>query len=113
VPDAAFDDSRLVSVYDAVEGDRGDLDHYLAVADEVGARTVLDLGCGTGVLARRFAERGLTVTAVDPAAASLALARTRPNADRVRWILGDARALPPLEVDLATMTGNADAVGRP
>jgi len=53
-----------VSVYDAVEGDRGDLDHYLAVADEVGARTVLDLGCGTGVLARRFAERGLTVTAV-------------------------------------------------
>ncbi|TQM83961.1 methyltransferase family protein [Saccharothrix saharensis] len=30
-----------------------------------GARTALDLGCGTGLFARRLAARGLVVTAVD------------------------------------------------
>jgi SAM-dependent methyltransferase len=47
------------------------------------------------------------VTAVDPAAASLDVARTKPHSDRVRWIVGDATSLPPdLRVDLAAMTGN-------
>lgn len=46
------------------------------------------------------------MTGVDPANGSLDVARTKPGAERVRWIHSDARALPPLEVDLATMTGN-------
>jgi hypothetical protein len=32
------------------------------------------------------------------------------GADRVRWIIGDAMRLPPLSVDLATMTGNVAQV---
>jgi SAM-dependent methyltransferase len=47
---------------------------------------------------------------VDPAEASLAVARRRPHADRVHWLLGDATSLPPLQVDLATMTGNVAQV---
>jgi SAM-dependent methyltransferase len=43
---------------------------------------------------------------VDPANASLDVARAKPRAGRVRWIDGDATSLPPLQVDLATMTGN-------
>ena len=54
-----------------------------------------------------LAGNGLEVTGVDPAKASLDVARAKPAADRVRWIHGDATALPALEVDLATMTGNA------
>jgi len=46
------------------------------------------------------------VSGVDPARASLDVARNKPGAERVRWIDGDARQLPPMEVDLATMTGN-------
>ena len=46
------------------------------------------------------------MTAVDPAEASLAVARTKPGAERVRWLHGYATDLPPLQVDLATMTGN-------
>lgn len=38
------------------------------------------------------------------------MARTKPGADRVRWLLGDATNLPPLRVDLATMTGNVAQV---
>src|SRR5690606_35551919 len=49
-------------------------------------------------------------TAVDPAAASLEVARTKPGADRVRWIHGYETDLPRLSVDLATMTGNVAQV---
>jgi SAM-dependent methyltransferase len=38
------------------------------------------------------------------------VARTKPGADRVRWVHGDATDLPPLQVDLATMTGNVAQV---
>lgn len=37
----------------------------LRLAGDVGGRRVLDLGCGTGALARRLAERGARVRAVD------------------------------------------------
>lgn len=47
VPDAAFEDPRLVGVYDALEADRSDLQVHLAIAEQLGARTVLDVGCGT------------------------------------------------------------------
>jgi SAM-dependent methyltransferase len=46
------------------------------------------------------------VIGVDPAAASLDVARAKAGSERVRWINSDAAAFPPLAVDLATMTGN-------
>ncbi len=80
------------------------------MADEFGARSVLDIGCGTGTFACLLAGRGLVVTGVDPAAASLSVARTKPGADRIRWVHGTATDLPLLQVDLATMTGNVAQV---
>jgi SAM-dependent methyltransferase len=50
------------------------------------------------------------VVGVDPARASLDVARTKPGADAVRWIQGDATTLPPLTADLAFMTGNVAQV---
>lgn len=107
MPDAIFEHPRLAGIYDALEPDRRDLDAYVDIADELSARSVLDLGCGTGVLALMLAERGARVIAVDPAAGSLAVAKHKPGANRVRWFLGDGTTLPPLQVDLVTMTGNA------
>ncbi len=46
------------------------------------------------------------VTGVDPARGSLDVARAKASSERVRWICGDAKALPTMHVDLATMTGN-------
>lgn len=112
--DDIFEHPRVAAIYDALDPDRSDLDVYIAIAEELGARRVLDVGCGTGTFALRLAERGLEVTGVDPARASLDVARAKPGADRVRWIHGDATALPPLEVDLATMTANvAQAIVEP
>jgi SAM-dependent methyltransferase len=108
--DAAFETPRLAELYDPLDPDRSDLDAYTALADEFGARTVLDVGCGTGTLACLLARRGVEVIAVDPAAASLDVARRKPAADRVRWLQTDATSLPPLQVDLVTMTGNVAQV---
>jgi SAM-dependent methyltransferase len=110
VPDAIFADRRLARIYDPLDPDRGDLDVYAAIAAEFGARTVLDVGCGTGTFACMLAARGLEVTGVDPALASLDVARAKPGAGAVRWLHGDATTLPPLRADLATMTGNVAQV---
>lgn len=104
--DAIFEHPRLAAIYDALRPDRSDLDVYAAIADELGARHVLDLGCGTGTFALLLANRGLTVTGVDPAAGMLAVARAKPGAHRVTWIHGDATALASVTADLVTMTGN-------
>jgi SAM-dependent methyltransferase len=104
--DAIFEDPRLAAMYDALEPDRSDLDVYAAIAEELDARSVLDVGCGTGTFAVMLAGAGLDVTGVDPAAASLEVAQRKPGAECVRWINGNAGDLPPLAVDLATMTGN-------
>ena len=86
------------------------LPHYLAIVAELGARSVLDVGCGTGNWACMLAERGFEVVGLDPAAASLDVARAKPGAQRVQWIHGDVTSLPALAVDLATVTGNVSNV---
>ncbi len=110
MPDAIFDNPRLAAVYDAFQGERDDLAAYLGIADELGARRVLDVGCGTGSLAVLLAGTGREVVGVDPAGASLDVAKTKEHADSVTWIHGDATTLPPLQVDLAVMTGNVAQV---
>jgi SAM-dependent methyltransferase len=110
VQDALFAEPRLAGIYDVWEGDRFDLPNYLAIVAELGARSVLDVGCGTGNWACLLAERGFDVVGLDPAAASLDVAKGKPGAQRVRWVHGDVRNLPALAVDLATMTGNVSNV---
>ncbi|MFH9609698.1 class I SAM-dependent methyltransferase [Streptomyces sp. NPDC017448] len=104
--DACYAHPRLAAIYDPLDPDRGDLDAYVAMAEEFGARHVLDIGCGTGVFALLLAGRGLDVVGVDPARAAIEVARTKPGGEQVRWIRGDATALPPMRADLATMTAN-------
>ncbi|MEU8513782.1 class I SAM-dependent methyltransferase [Kitasatospora sp. NPDC048722] len=112
--DESFAHPRLAAIYDPLDPDRTDLDAYVRIADELGARRVLDIGCGTGVFPLLLADRGIEVVGVEPAGASLDVARAKPGAERVRWIRGDATALPPLRVDLVTMTANvAQAITDP
>jgi SAM-dependent methyltransferase len=110
VPDAIFAHPRLAWVYDAFDGPRDDLAAYVAIAGELGADRVLDVGCGTGCLAIELARTGRTVVGVDPAAASLEVAEAKHGSDAVTWIHGDAAVIPAVAADCALMTGNVAQV---
>jgi SAM-dependent methyltransferase len=139
-----FSHLRLAEVYDDLDGVRDDFDLYVAIAEQERSRDILDLGCGTGTLARHLAGLhstplgapprvgapghelpGLTpcrpvilthrVVGLDPAAASLAVARRKPDAELVRWIEAsaadpDLEQLVPHSFDLAMMSGNVAQV---
>lgn len=108
--DLHYVDPRLVAQYD-LENSRGaDTDFFVRLAAELDARTILDLGCGTGVLTLELAVDGRRVVGVDPARAMLAVARRKPGADRVQWVTGDASALGTPAADLVLMTGNVAQV---
>lgn len=108
--DDLFAVPRLAEVYDALDPDRRDLDVYAELLHGVGARSVVDVGCGTGTFALLLASRGHEVIGVDPALASLDVARAKPGADQVTWVHADASALPDVTVDAVTMTGNVAQV---
>ncbi len=110
--DAIFAEPKLAEIYDLLDSrpDRPDLAPYLAMADEFHAHAVIDLGCGTGTLACRLAARGVEVVGIDPAEASLNVAKRKAYANQVRWITGTAAQLKGLEADLITMTGNVAQV---
>ncbi|KAK44714.1 methyltransferase type 11 [Caballeronia jiangsuensis] len=100
-----YDDPRLVALYDVLNPFASDTAFYLALAES--AEHVVDLGCGTGLLACELAKRGHRVTGIDPSAQMLRVARARPEGDKVTWIEGDASALPFVGMaDLLVMTGH-------
>jgi 2-polyprenyl-6-hydroxyphenyl methylase/3-demethylubiquinone-9 3-methyltransferase len=66
------------------------------IAAQLGPRScaVLDLGCGAGFLANDLALRRHRVVGLDASPESLAVAAAHDGTRRVRYELGDARALP-------------------
>jgi len=100
----------LATVYDAWNTGRHDSDFYVALAEELEATTILDVGCGTGQITCALAERGHVVTGVDPAGPMLDVARACPGGNLVRWIEGDASAYDGPPVDLAIMTAHVAQV---
>ncbi len=59
------------------------------VVEEFGARVVPDVGCGTGsFLARLAALEQISLVGIDPAGASMEVARSKVSDDRVEWIVG-------------------------
>lgn len=99
----AFD---FQAAYDDLNPADDDYRFYASLAHELDAARVLDLGCGTGVLARLLAGRGHTVVAVDPDPDMLRVARGKPGAERVDWRLGYSEDADTASVDLAVMTGH-------
>ena len=104
--DDPYGDPRLVQLYDADNPDGPDHDFYRALADRLDARTIVDLGCGTGLLTHTLARPGRTVIGIDPSAAMLEQARQRPGSQQVDWRLGDSSAIGAAAADLAIMSGN-------
>jgi trans-aconitate methyltransferase len=108
MPTPEFTDPRQVLIYDAVNSYEPGTqpDFYLGVAEEVSAETVVDLGCGTGIVTLELARRGYRVIGVDPSPLMLEVAQQKPGADRVQWVHGSVGQLRTPEADLAVMSGH-------
>ncbi|XVU21899.1 class I SAM-dependent DNA methyltransferase [Actinoplanes sp. CA-054009] len=98
--------------YDDLNPDDHDHRFYAALAAELGATSALDLGCGTGTLARLLAATGRTTVGIDPDPEMLRVARSRPSTDRVDWRLGHSNAATPNSADFAVMSGHVAQVFR-
>jgi SAM-dependent methyltransferase len=77
------------------------------IVETVGMRTrVLEIGCGTGALARAMARRGAIVTAVDGAPRMIDIARSRtPGHLAIDYRVGDLARLSPRGFDVAIAIG--------
>lgn len=105
--DAQYRERRLVALYDRMNGADHDHAFYERRLGPAPQR-VLDLGCGTGLLARRLARLGHEVTGVDPAAGMLDFARATPEGAAIDWRCGTIAVLPATaRFDGAIMAGHA------
>jgi len=70
-----------------------DIDTLFFESVEPGAR-VLDIGCGTGKTTRNVGAQGYVVTGIDINEDEVALAQRMDHGKSVRYVAGDAAALP-------------------
>ena len=99
-------DPRLASLYDLDNPDGPDHDYWRALVKEVDPRTIVDLGCGTGLLTVSLSSPTRRTTGIDPDAGMLSVAREREGAESVEWRLGDSRNIAGTTTDIVLMTGN-------
>lgn len=93
-------------VYDQINGWGKDDDFFLALLKRCDVKTIADLGCGTGRLTTHFAEAGYEVTAIDPNAEAIEVAKGKGTLRKVKWIVGDSTDLPTNAFDAVIMTAN-------
>lgn len=104
--DPLYRDPRLADFYDLDNGWADDTRYCATLAGQ--ARSMLDLGCGTGLLAAGCGDICDRVVGVDPAVAMLDIARRRLGGGKVRWVEGDGRNVRLGEkFDLIVLTGHA------
>ena len=91
--------NRKARFWDELHGDRGNLFHRRLIEPSVlhllalrDGESILDVGCGNGALARRLAEEGAQVTAVDFSEEMIRLAkrRSRGIASGIDYRVADA-----------------------
>jgi SAM-dependent methyltransferase len=98
------------SVYDELNPADDDYRFYAALAASAGVSRAVDLGCGTGTLARMLASASAVVTGVDPDPDMLRVARAKDPGGRVGWRLGYSDAIEPGSAELAVMSGHVAQV---
>ncbi len=101
-----FKNPLLVATYDVLNALGDDSEFFCGLVKKLCAKTVIDLGCGTGLLTCELAKWGYKMIGVEPSGIMLEIARRKPYADRVEWIEGGYEKFEGLKADLVLMTSH-------
>lgn len=105
--DAHYVNPKLAQLYDLDSGWSIERDFYVSLAGQA-PKSILDLGCGTGLICNELSKLGHDVTGVDPAEAMLEVSRTKSHGKNIEWVRSTAQAFRTnKKFDLIIMTGNA------
>lgn len=107
MPDTHYENIKLAAIYDLDSPWSIDRDFYLSLAGPP-PLSILDLGCGTGLLCNAYAAMNHDVTGVDPSPAMLEVARQKPHGKEIEWVQSLAQTYQSdKRFDLILMTGHA------
>lgn len=101
-----FSDPRLVALYDTLNPFGDDSEFFCKQAEKLSAKTIIDLGCGTGLLTCELAKRGHQMTGIEPSEAMLAVAQAKPYADKIKWIQGSFEQMEGSQAEMVLMTSH-------
>lgn len=101
-----FTHPLLAQAYDSINALGDDASFWLNETNKLAPKTIIDFGCGTGLLTCELAKLGYEVTGIDPAGQMLEIAKTKASSDKIRWIEGNYTKLEGLSADLILMTSH-------
>lgn len=101
-----FSDPRLVALYDTLNPFGVDSEFFCSEVAKLGAVSIIDLGCGTGLLTCELVKRGHQMIGIEPSEAMLDVARSKPYAEQVTWIKGSFDQMEDTRVDAVLMTSH-------
>ena len=101
-----FSDPRIVALYDTLNPFGEDSEFFCEQAKNLEAKTIIDLGCGTGLLTVELAKLGHHMIGIEPSEAMLAVARMKPYADTIKWVQWSFEKMNGLKADMVIMTSH-------
>ena len=101
-----FSDPRLTALYDKLNPFSEDSEFFCGLVKNLHTKTVIDLGCETGLLTCELASRGHNMIGIEPSEAMLVIARDKQYADQIKWMIGSFEQMKNLKADMVIMTSH-------
>lgn len=98
------------AAYDELNPADNDYKFYAELATRLKAACVIDLGCGTGTLARLLADNGHHAIGIDPDPEMLRVAASKGASDKIEWRLGYSDRADADSAELFVMSGHVAQV---
>ncbi len=103
---AEFNNLRLAEVYDSFCPLGEDSIFFLREVEKASPKSILDVGCGSGILTVELTKIADEVVGVEPALPMVELARRRTGGEKVKWLHGYAKDVRDIQPDVIIMTSH-------
>lgn len=101
-----FYNEHLVSLYDLCNPIGDDSRFFIEEIEKRNPKTLIDLGCGTGILTCELTKENRTIIGVEPSEKMLEVARNRYNENKITWVPGEITDLKDIKANMVIMTSH-------